>query len=99
MIFDLFTRAHRSAERPQGGLGIGLSLVRNLVELHGGSVEAKSAGAKQGSEFIVQAAAARSGRRARGSRSRPSPDAKRRGASSSSTTTSTPPKASRCCCV
>lgn len=54
VIFDLFTRAHRSAERPQGGLGIGLSLVRNLVELHGGTVEAKSAGVGEGSEFIVK---------------------------------------------
>jgi len=54
VIFDLFTRAHRSAERPQGGLGIGLSLVRNLVEMHGGTVEAKSAGLKQGSTFVVR---------------------------------------------
>ena len=54
VIFDLFTRAHRSADRPQGGLGIGLSLVRNLVEMHGGTVAAKSAGPKQGSEFIVR---------------------------------------------
>jgi len=54
VIFDLFTQAYRTAERPQGGLGIGLTLVRNLVEMHGGSVEAKSGGAKQGSEFIVR---------------------------------------------
>lgn len=54
LIFDLFTRAHRSAERPQGGLGIGLSLVRNLVEMHGGTVEAHSAGLRQGSEFTVR---------------------------------------------
>jgi CheY-like chemotaxis protein len=54
IIFDLFARAHRSAERPQGGLGIGLTLVRELVEMHGGSVEAKSAGANQGSEFVVR---------------------------------------------
>jgi CheY-like chemotaxis protein len=54
VIFDLFTQAHRTADRPQGGLGIGLSLVRKLVEMHGGSVEAKSAGPKQGSEFIVR---------------------------------------------
>jgi nitrogen-specific signal transduction histidine kinase/CheY-like chemotaxis protein len=52
VIFDLFTQAHRSAERPEG-LGIGLSLVRNIVELHGGSVEAKSGGLGHGSEFIV----------------------------------------------
>ena len=54
VIFDLFTQAHRSAEHPQGGLGIGLALVRNLVELHGGSVEARSAGPGQGSEFSVR---------------------------------------------
>jgi nitrogen-specific signal transduction histidine kinase len=53
-IFDLFTRAGRSADRPQGGLGIGLTLVRELVELHGGSIEATSEGAKQGSEFTVR---------------------------------------------
>jgi CheY-like chemotaxis protein/two-component sensor histidine kinase len=54
IIFDLFWRAHRSAERPQGGLGIGLALVRELVEMHGGSVEAKSGGVNQGSEFVVR---------------------------------------------
>jgi CheY-like chemotaxis protein len=54
IIFDLFARGERSPERPQGGLGVGLTLVRELVELHGGTVEAKSAGAKQGSEFIVR---------------------------------------------
>ena len=54
IIFDLFAQAHRSAERPQGGLGIGLALVRNLVELHGGDVEARSAGPGRGSEFIVR---------------------------------------------
>lgn len=54
VIFDLFTQAHRSAERPQGGLGIGLTLVRDLVELHGGSVEASSAGPGEGSEFTVR---------------------------------------------
>jgi two-component system CheB/CheR fusion protein len=53
-IFDLFTQADRSVGRSQGGLGIGLTLVRNLVEMHGGSVEAKSDGPGRGSEFIVR---------------------------------------------
>lgn len=52
-IFDLFTQAERSIDRSQGGLGIGLSLVKRLVELHGGTVTANSAGLGEGSEFIV----------------------------------------------
>jgi len=53
-VFELFTQADRSLDRSQGGLGVGLTLVRALVELHGGSVEAHSAGAEQGSELIVR---------------------------------------------
>jgi two-component system CheB/CheR fusion protein len=53
-IFDLFVQAERSLDRTQGGLGIGLTLVQRLVELHGGTVEAKSEGLKKGSEFIVR---------------------------------------------
>jgi PAS domain S-box-containing protein len=53
-IFDLFTQADRTLGRSQGGLGIGLSLVQKLVHLHGGTVEAHSAGLGQGSEFIVR---------------------------------------------
>jgi signal transduction histidine kinase len=52
-VFDLFIQAERSLDRAQGGLGIGLTLVRQLVELHGGQVEACSAGPGKGSEFIV----------------------------------------------
>jgi PAS domain S-box-containing protein len=53
-LFDMFYRADRSLEQQEGGLGIGLTLVRQLVELHGGSVEARSAGRGQGSEFTVR---------------------------------------------
>ena len=52
-IFDIFTQAERNADRVQGGLGLGLSLVKNLLALHGGTVVAKSAGAGMGSEFTV----------------------------------------------
>jgi PAS domain S-box-containing protein len=53
-IFDLFTQVDRSLERAHGGLGIGLTLVKRLVEMHGGSVTAESGGAGQGSMFIVR---------------------------------------------
>jgi CheY-like chemotaxis protein len=53
-VFDMFTQVERSLERAQGGLGIGLTLVKRLVELHGGSVEARSAGLGMGAEFIVR---------------------------------------------
>lgn len=52
-IFELFTQAERSPDRAQGGLGIGLALVKSLVELHGGQVSCSSAGLGKGSEFIV----------------------------------------------
>jgi len=52
-VFDLFTQANRSLARSEGGLGIGLTLVRSLVEKHGGTVEARSEGFGRGSEFIV----------------------------------------------
>jgi CheY-like chemotaxis protein len=53
-VFDMFVQVDRSAERSQGGLGLGLTLVKWLVELHGGTVEARSAGPGQGSEFVVR---------------------------------------------
>ena len=53
-VFELFTQGRREAHRAQDGLGIGLTLVRSLVEMHGGSVSASSAGRGQGSEFVVR---------------------------------------------
>jgi PAS domain S-box-containing protein len=53
-VFDLFTQADRTAARSQGGLGLGLALVKRLVELHDGSVEAHSDGLDRGAEFIVR---------------------------------------------
>jgi signal transduction histidine kinase len=53
-IFELFNQADESLERSRGGLGIGLTLVRSLVEMHGGTISATSAGAGQGSEFQVK---------------------------------------------
>jgi PAS domain S-box-containing protein len=53
-LFEMFSQVEPALERSQGGLGIGLSLVKGLVELHGGRVEANSAGPGKGSEFIVR---------------------------------------------
>jgi CheY-like chemotaxis protein len=53
-VFDLFVQGSRSLDRAEGGLGIGLTLVREIVRLHGGSVSVSSAGVQQGSEFIVK---------------------------------------------
>ena len=58
-VFDLFTQAERTPDRTQGGLGLGLALVKSLVQLHGGSVRAESAGLGQGSRFSVSLALAR----------------------------------------
>jgi signal transduction histidine kinase len=53
-VFDLFTQAEQGLDRSQGGLGIGLTLVRRLVDMHGGAVSAKSEGTGRGSEFTVR---------------------------------------------
>jgi signal transduction histidine kinase len=53
-VFDLFAQADRALERSSGGLGIGLALVRRLVEMHGGSVSAHSGGLGQGTEMVVR---------------------------------------------
>jgi PAS domain S-box-containing protein len=53
-VFDLFTQGERPLDRSEGGLGIGLTLAQRLLKLHGGSIEARSEGPGQGSEFVVR---------------------------------------------
>jgi PAS domain S-box-containing protein len=64
-VFDLFVQAERPLDRSQGGMGIGLTLVKRLVELHGGRVEAHSSGIGHGSEFVVRLPALTDPREAR----------------------------------
>lgn len=54
LLFELFAQGARTADRSEGGLGIGLSVVKRIVELHGGTVEARSDGPGKGSEFVVR---------------------------------------------
>jgi signal transduction histidine kinase len=58
-IFEPFVQLERGANGSQGGLGVGLTLVKTLVELHGGNVSASSAGPGRGSEFVVSLPGAR----------------------------------------
>jgi signal transduction histidine kinase len=53
-VFELFSQGERTLDRAQGGLGIGLSLVKTVVEMHGGSVSAHSEGVDRGSEFLIR---------------------------------------------
>jgi PAS domain S-box-containing protein len=53
-VFDVFVQGDRSLDRSEGGLGIGLTVVKNLVEMHGGSVSAFSEGVQRGSEFVIR---------------------------------------------
>jgi CheY-like chemotaxis protein/anti-sigma regulatory factor (Ser/Thr protein kinase) len=63
-VFDIFTQVDRSLEKSQGGLGIGLSIAKRLVEMHGGSIKVRSDGHRKGSEFTVRLPARIESRRA-----------------------------------
>ncbi|MCA9132314.1 MAG: response regulator, partial [Planctomycetales bacterium] len=77
-VFELFTQSSRSLDRSQGGLGIGLTLVQRLVELHGGSVAVHSPGPGEGSTFTVHLPLAAEGRQRPKPNARPADTAARR---------------------
>ena len=98
-LFDLFTQATPALNRSEGGLGIGLALVKGFVEMHGGSVDARSDGPGKGSEFTVllptgsaPPTSARCARCSRAAARQP-----RRCGCWSPTTTPTAPRPARCC--
>jgi CheY-like chemotaxis protein len=101
-VFDMFAQAHRAVGRGQGGLGIGLTMVHSLVEMHHGTVEARSAGSGAGQR--IHRAPAAGGRRTPPQIAGPARPARRgrrrRWTASASwwwTTTATPPTRSACC--
>src|SRR6185436_1695283 len=73
-VFDMFVQGERGLDRRQGGLGLGLAVARMLVDRHGGTIEVSSAGAKQGSTFVVRLPAAPASAMRRGAE-RPLPSA------------------------
>jgi CheY-like chemotaxis protein len=77
-IFEIFSQENPTETRSQGGLGVGLSLVKRLVALHGGSVEAHSEGVAKGSSFIVRLPVAVGAAAFRSEAARPEPPARRR---------------------
>ena len=90
-MFDLFAQADHSLARSEGGLGIGLTLVRSLAELHGGTITATSDGPDKGSEFVLRLPSARPPRHRKPTRRRAGEATIAAFVSSSSMTTRTRP--------